>query len=119
MKLSGDEIDRHVREAAHFVGLSDELFERSPLELSGGQKRRIAIAGVIAMGQADIASELEALDANKKYVAVLCQDGVKLFTQSMTQTGTGQNTAGVKDIAARARGDVLLISSAFAEIRSF
>jgi hypothetical protein len=44
---------------------------------------------------------------------------VKLFTQSMTQTGTGQNTAGVKDIAARARGDVLLISSAFAEIRSF
>jgi hypothetical protein len=71
------------------------------------------------MGEADITSELEAMDANKKYVAVLCQDGVKLFTQSMTQTGTGQNTAGVKDIAARARGDVLLISSAFAEIRSF
>ena len=49
MKLSADEIDERVREAAGFVGLSEELFERSPLELSGGQKRRIAIAGVIAM----------------------------------------------------------------------
>ena len=49
MKLSADEIDERVREAAGFVGLSEELFERSPLELSGGQRRRIAIAGVIAM----------------------------------------------------------------------
>ena len=49
MKLSADEIDERVREAAGFVGLSEELFERSPLELSGGQKRRVAIAGVIAM----------------------------------------------------------------------
>lgn len=49
MKLKADEIDSRVREAAAFVGISEELFERSPLELSGGQKRRIAIAGVIAM----------------------------------------------------------------------
>ena len=49
MKLSEDEIDQRVKEAAHFVGLSDDLMEYSPLELSGGQKRRIAIAGVIAM----------------------------------------------------------------------
>lgn len=49
MKLSESEIDERVREAAGFVGISEELFERSPLELSGGQKRRIAIAGVIAM----------------------------------------------------------------------
>ncbi len=49
MKLSKDEIDERVREAAQFVGVSEELFERSPLELSGGQKRRVAIAGVIAM----------------------------------------------------------------------
>jgi len=49
MKLSEEEIDQHVREAARFVGVDEELFERSPLELSGGQKRRIAIAGVIAM----------------------------------------------------------------------
>ena len=49
MKLSKDEITARVREAAGFCGVSEELFERSPLELSGGQKRRVAIAGVIAM----------------------------------------------------------------------
>ncbi len=49
MKLSAEEVDERVKEAAHFVGLTDDLMERSPLELSGGQKRRIAIAGVIAM----------------------------------------------------------------------
>ena len=49
MKLSEAEVDQRVREAARFVGLPEELMELSPLELSGGQKRRIAIAGVIAM----------------------------------------------------------------------
>lgn len=49
MKLSTEEIDLRVREAAEFVGVDEALFEDSPLELSGGQKRRIAIAGVIAM----------------------------------------------------------------------
>jgi len=49
MKLSDTEMDERVREAAALVGISEELFEDSPLELSGGQKRRVAIAGVIAM----------------------------------------------------------------------
>lgn len=49
MRLSEGEVDAHVREAARFVGVDEDLFDRSPLELSGGQKRRIAIAGVIAM----------------------------------------------------------------------
>ena len=49
MGLEGDELDQRVREAAHFVGLRDEFLEKSPFELSGGQKRRVAIAGVIAM----------------------------------------------------------------------
>ena len=49
MGLEGDELDKNVREAAAFAGVEDDLFEKSPLELSGGQKRRIAIAGVIAM----------------------------------------------------------------------
>ena len=48
-RLSEQEIDERVREAAAFVGVEESLFERSPLELSGGQKRRVAIAGVIAM----------------------------------------------------------------------
>ncbi len=46
---SGDELDRAVREAARLVGLRDEHLEKSPFELSGGQKRRAALAGVLAM----------------------------------------------------------------------
>ena len=49
MGLKSAEIDRRVREAAKLVGLSDEQLEVSPFDLSGGQKRRVAIAGVIAM----------------------------------------------------------------------
>ena len=49
MGLSPQEIDRRVREAAKLVGLRDEQLEVSPFDLSGGQKRRVAIAGVIAM----------------------------------------------------------------------
>lgn len=49
MGLDGVEIDRRVRDAAAFVGLPDALLAVSPFELSGGQKRRVAIAGVIAM----------------------------------------------------------------------
>lgn len=49
MGLSQTEIDERVREAAEFNGVSADLLERSPFDLSGGQKRRIAIAGVIAM----------------------------------------------------------------------
>ena len=49
MGLSQEEIDRRVREAAGFVGITDAQLEASPFDLSGGQKRRVAIAGVIAM----------------------------------------------------------------------
>lgn len=49
MGLTESEIDERVREAADFVGLSDDMLDKSPFELSGGQKRRVAIAGVIAM----------------------------------------------------------------------
>ena len=49
MGLDEKEVDRRVREAAGFVGLTAEQLEVSPFDLSGGQKRRVAIAGVIAM----------------------------------------------------------------------
>ena len=49
MGLSEEEIDSRVREAAELCGVSDALLTRSPFELSGGQKRRVAIAGVLAM----------------------------------------------------------------------
>ena len=49
MGLDEGEVDRRVHEAADFVGLDPALLERSPFELSGGQKRRVAVAGVMAM----------------------------------------------------------------------
>ena len=49
MGLKPEEIDRRVREAAASVGLREDQLEMSPFDLSGGQKRRVAIAGVIAM----------------------------------------------------------------------
>ena len=49
MGLDEKEVDRRVRAAAYFVGLRDDQLGQSPFELSGGQKRRVAIAGVIAM----------------------------------------------------------------------
>lgn len=49
MGLEEKEVDRRVREAAGFVGLTEAQLEVSPFDLSGGQKRRVAIAGVIAM----------------------------------------------------------------------
>ncbi|HAM69249.1 MAG TPA: energy-coupling factor transporter ATPase, partial [Ruminococcus sp.] len=49
MGLDEKEIDRRVRETAEAVGLTEELLEKAPYALSGGQKRRVAIAGVMAM----------------------------------------------------------------------
>ena len=50
MAISEEEVDMRVREAADFVGLDSSFLDKSPFDLSGGQKRRVAIAGVIAMG---------------------------------------------------------------------
>ncbi len=49
MGLGQEDIMERVLYAAHFTGISDEMLKKSPFELSGGQKRRVAIAGVIAM----------------------------------------------------------------------
>lgn len=49
MKLEEEEIDRRVRRAAAFTGVTDTMLEKSPFDLSGGEKRRVAIAGVMAM----------------------------------------------------------------------
>ncbi|MBO4949692.1 MAG: energy-coupling factor transporter ATPase [Clostridia bacterium] len=49
MGLSEEDIQERILYAAHFTGISDEMLKKSPFELSGGQKRRVAIAGVIAM----------------------------------------------------------------------
>ena len=49
MGKTGEELDRCVREAARLVGVRDDQLDKSPFELSGGQKRRVALAGVMAM----------------------------------------------------------------------
>ena len=49
MGKTGEELDRCVREAARLVGIRDDQLDKSPFELSGGQKRRVAMAGVMAM----------------------------------------------------------------------
>ena len=49
MGLTGDELDNRVRETCKIIGVKDEYLEKSPFDLSGGEKRRVAIAGVMAM----------------------------------------------------------------------
>lgn len=49
MGLDENEVERRVLETAELVGISEEILNKSPFELSGGQKRRVAIAGVMAM----------------------------------------------------------------------
>ena len=49
MGLSKEEIDRRVKKSLEIVGIGEEIYNKSPFELSGGQKRRVAIAGVLAM----------------------------------------------------------------------
>ena len=46
---TGEELDHCVREAARLLGIRDDQLDKSPFELSGGQKRRVALAGVLAM----------------------------------------------------------------------
>lgn len=49
MKLDESEINKRVEESAFFCGITEDMFDKSPFDLSGGQKRRVAIAGVMAM----------------------------------------------------------------------
>ena len=70
MGLSKDEIDRRVRESAHFAGVTDDLLEKSPFALSGGQKRRVAIAGVIAM-EPEVLAAVEKLNREQGITVVL------------------------------------------------
>ena len=114
--LSEDEIDRRVKEAAAFVGITDEMLDKSPFDLSGGQKRRAAIAGILAMdpevlvldepaagldprGRREILGGLSryAREKNKTIIlvshsmedmALYCDDVVVMSNQKLYKTGT-------------------------------
>ncbi len=71
MGKSGDELDFAVRKAAEFAGLKDELLNKSPFDLSGGEKRRAAIAGVIAMGRELLLSQIMQYHRERKNTVLL------------------------------------------------
>ena len=109
MGLSPEEIDRRVREAAGLVGITEQQLQVSPFDLSGGQKRRVAIAGVIAMepevlildeptagldpvGRADILSNIEryrkAKNATIMMVSHSMEDVARLTDRLLVMNGS-------------------------------
>ena len=86
MGLSEEEIDQRVRQSAQFVGLTEEQLELSPFELSGGQKRRVAIAGVIAMepvGRDEILSNIRAYHDAKNATIILVSHSMEEVAQTV------------------------------------
>ena len=74
MGLSDEEIDKRIHETARLVGIKHELLEKSPFDLSGGQKRRVAIAGVMAMNPKVLILDEPAsgLDPRAESVSLVC-----------------------------------------------
>lgn len=99
MGLDKTEIDRRVRETAHDLGLSEELMERSPFELSGGQKRRVAIAGVMAM---------------EPRVLILDEP-----TAGLDPAGRDKILSYIKSYHERTRNTILIVSHSMEDIATF
>ena len=96
MGKTGEELDRCIRTAAKLVGLSSETREKSPFELSGGQKRRVARAGVIAM-------EPEVLILDEP-------------TAGLDPAGRENLMANIRDFHRNRGGTVILVSHSMDEI---
>ena len=105
MGLNAEEVDRRVREAAGFVGLTEKQLEVSPFDLSGGQKRRVAIAGVIAMepevlildeptagldpiGRAEILSNIEAYRKAKNATIMMVSHSMEDVARLLVMNGS-------------------------------
>ncbi len=99
MGLDDAEIKRRVEETADALGLQHELLERSPFELSGGQKRRVAIAGVMAM---------------KPRVLILDEP-----TAGLDPAGRDRMLETIKDYHARTKNTVLIVSHSMEDIARF
>ena len=99
MGLDKTEIDRRVRRTAHDLGLSEELMERSPFELSGGQKRRVAIAGVMAM---------------EPRVLILDEP-----TAGLDPAGRDKILSHIKSYHERTRNTILIVSHSMEDIATF
>lgn len=99
MGLSEAEINERVEQAIEFVGLSRDLLQKSPFELSGGQKRRVAIAGVIAM---------------RPKVLILDEP-----TAGLDPKGRDRILSQIKDYHKKTGSTVLLVSHSMEDIAKF
>ena len=124
MGLSSVEIDERVRRAAAFVGIPEKNLEKSPFELSGGQKRRAAIAGVIAMepevlildeptagldpvGREEILSNIRAYQQSQNATVIMVSHSMEEIASNVDRLivmnhGTVAMTGAPRDIFARA-----------------
>ena len=93
---TGEELDHCVREAARLVGIRDDQMEKSPFELSGGQKRRVALAGVLAM---------------KPEVLILDEP-----TAGLDPAGRENLMANIRDYHRNRGGTIVLVSHSMDEI---
>lgn len=126
MGLSDDEIDKRVREAARLAGVNEKYMNRSPFDLSGGQKRRAAIAGVLAMepevlildepaagldprGRDGILSEIKKLHQEKPEMIIIfvshSMEDVAKTAEHIVVMNNGRiaMTGGVKEVFSRGR----------------
>ena len=125
MGLTKEEIDRRVREAAGFVGIPEENLQKSPFELSGGQKRRVAIAGVIAMepdvlildeptagldpvGREGILSNIRAYQAAKNATVIMVSHSMEEIASNVSRLivmnhGKEAMTGAPREVFARAK----------------
>ena len=124
MGLSHAEIDERVHRAAAFVGIPEENLEKSPFELSGGQKRRAAIAGVIAMepevlildeptagldpaGREEILSNIRAYQQSQNATVIMVSHSMEEIASNVDRLivmnqGTVAMTGAPRDVFARA-----------------
>ncbi len=99
MGLDDNEIKKRVLETANNIGLKEELLQRSPFDLSGGQKRRVAIAGVMAMNP-----------------RVLILDEP---TAGVDPMGRDMVISHIKDYDKRVKNTVLIVSHSMEDIAGF
>ena len=145
MGLTKDEIDRRVREAAGFVGIPEENLQKSPFELSGGQQRRVAIAGVIAMepdvlildeptagldpvGREGILSNIRAYQAAKNATVIMVSHSMEEIASNVSRLivmnhGKVAMTGAPREVFARAKElismglDIAQITQVFLRLR--
>ena len=143
--LSAEEVEERVLEAAKFAGVSPDLLDKSPFELSGGQKRRVAIAGIIAMrpdvlvldepaagldpkGRRDILGSLRAyadrmgasvilVSHSMEDMAHYCDNVVVMNSAKVYRTGTIENIFSEADALTSVGLDVPMISRVCAELK--